>query len=328
MTELAVLTLVAFVLDLLIGDPVYGLHPIRLMGRWINAVETWLRRAALDGKGGGCMLVAAVMSTFVGGFLLVSFLAGKIHPWAASVFHLYVIYSCLALGDLFRHIGYILKSLKADDLQGARSALSKVVGRDVDQLDRWGIGRASVETLAENFVDGFLSPLYWLIMGGVIAWVAGLPVTVTAVCAVLVFKSASTLDSMVGYLNARYQQFGWAGARSDDIMNFLPARLSIPLLFLGASVSGLHPMDGIRTALRDRLKHDSPNAGHAESFAAGAMGVRLGGDTFYGGVRKPKAWLGNGPIIVQTTEIIAAVSLIRSSAIIVMTILLCFILLI
>ncbi len=323
MIDLAVLTLAAFVLDLLVGDPAYRLHPIRLIGRWINTLEAWLRRAGLDGKAGGCILAAAVTVTAVGAFFLLSSLAGLIHPWAALLFHLYVIYSCLALGDLFRHIRPILRSLEAEDIPGARSALSRVVGRDVKELDRWGIGRAAVETLAENFVDGFLSPLFWLLLGGTAAKVTGLPVPVTAVCAILVFKSVSTLDSMVGYHDARYHQFGWAGARSDDAMNFVPARLSIPLLFLGAAISGLHPADGIRVALRDRLKHHSPNAGHAESFTAGALGVRLGGDTSYGGVQKRKPWLGNGPIMVDIPHVMATATLLRRSALIGMLVMLC-----
>lgn len=323
MTELAVLTLAAFLLDLILGDPAYGLHPIRLIGRWINTLEAWLRRAGLDGKAGGCILAASVTGTVVGGVLFLSSLAGRVHPWAVLLLHLYVIYSCLALGDLFRHVKPILRSLEREDIPGARLALSRVVGRDVDDLDRWAIGRAAVETLAENFVDGFLSPLFWLLLGGTVAKALGLPVQLTAVCAILVFKCVSTLDSMVGYRDARYRRFGWAGARSDDVMNFVPARLSIPLLFLGASISGLRPMEGIRVALRDRLKHDSPNAAHAESFAAGALGVRLGGTTIYGGVRKDKPWLGDGPINVDVHHVVATTTLLRRSALAGMFFMLC-----
>ncbi len=323
MIELAVLTLAAFFLDLLLGDPAYRLHPIRLIGLWINILEGLLRRAGLDGKAGGCILTTAVTGTAVGGFLLFSSLAERIHPRVALLFHLYIIYSCIALGDLFRHMRPVLMSLESEDIPGARLALSKVVGRDVDDLDRWGIGRAAVETLAENFVDGFISPLFWLLLGGAAAWAAGLPIPVTAVCAVLFFKSVSTLDSMVGYKDARYHRFGWAGARSDDAMNFVPARLSIPLLFLGAAISGLHPINGVRVALRDRLEHDSPNAGHAESFAAGALGVSLGGTTCYGGVQKHKPWLGNGPIRVSASHVTATITLLRRSALIGMLFVLC-----
>ncbi len=323
MTELAVLTMAAFFMDLILGDPAYRLHPIRLIGRWINTLEGLLRRAGLDGKAGGCILAAAVTGTSVGGFLLVSSLIERTHHWAAFLFHLYMIYSCLALGDLFRHTRPILMSLESEDIKGARSALSKVVGRDVDELDRWGIGRAAVETLAENFVDGFLSPLFWLLLGGTVAWATGLPIPLTAVCAILIFKSVSTLDSMVGYRDPRYHRFGWAGARSDDAMNFLPARLSIPLLFLGAAISGLQAISGVRIALRDRLEHDSPNAGHAESFAAGALGVRLGGPTSYSGIEIYKPYLGNGQTTVDASHIVATITLLRRSALIGMFVVSC-----
>lgn len=317
MTELAVITLAAFLLDLLLGDPPYGLHPIRLIGRGISAMESLLRRFGMDGKTGGSILATAVMAATVGVYLLLSHLMEQAHPLAGLLFDLYVIYSCLALGDLFRHIRPILQSLEKEDIYNARGALSQVVGRDVEGLDKWGIGRAAVETLAENFVDGFLSPMFWLILGATVAWATGLPVPATAVCAILVFKAVSTLDSMVGYRDELYSMFGWAGARLDDAMNFIPARLSIPFLFLGAFSSSLHPLEGIRVSLRDRLKHDSPNAAHPESFAAGALGVRLGGPAGYKGVKKSKPWLGNGPLEVNVIHIAAAIAMLRRSSLIV-----------
>jgi adenosylcobinamide-phosphate synthase len=250
----------------------------------------------------------------VGSFLLLSFLARRFHPWAGLVFHLYVLYSCLALGDLIRHVRPVALRLEQGDLPGARLALSRVVGRDVAPLDRGGVGRAAVETLAENFVDGFLSPLFWILAGGVAAAWTGLPVLPTAGSAVLTFKAASTLDSMVGYRNDRYRRFGRAGARLDDALNFLPARLSIPILFVGAALSGLRSTEGLRVALRDRLEHDSPNAAHAESFAAGALGVRLGGPARYDGSYKDKAWLGSGTAEVNERHVLAALTLLRRSS--------------
>jgi len=323
MIELALLTLAAFALDLLLGDPAYPLHPIRLMGRWIDALERALRRVGLDGIAGGWMLVGMTVGTVLALFLLLSSAAERVHPWAGRAFHLYVLYSCLALEDLFRHVGPVVLRLKEGDLPGARLALSRVVGRDVAALDRWAVGRAAVETLAENFVDGFLSPLFWTLAGGILAQLVGLPTVPTALCAVLSFKAASTLDSMVGYRNSRYDRFGRAGARLDDLMNFPPARLSIPILFLGAALSGLRPVEGFRVALRDRLAHDSPNAAHAESFTAGALGVRLGGPTRYGGTTKDKAWLGSGTNEVGERQILSAVVLIRRSSWVTVIALLC-----
>jgi len=324
MSELALLTLAAFILDRLLGDPAYPLHPIRLTGRWIDVLEKGLRRVGLDGVAGGWLLVVTTVGAVLALFLLLSAAAERLHPWAARLFHLYVLYSCLALEDLSRHVRPVALRLKAGDLPGARLALSRVVGRDVAALDRWDLGRAAVETLAENFVDGFLSPLFWILLGGVLAGPIGLPTVPTAVCAVLSFKAASTLDSMVGYRNARYDRFGRAGARLDDLMNFFPARLSIPILFLGAALSGLRPADGLRAASRDRLEHDSPNAAHGESFAAGALGVRLGGPTRYGGILKDKAWLGSGTAEVDERHVLAAVALIRRSSWVAMLAPVCF----
>ena len=150
-----------------------------------------------------------------------------------------------------------------------------VVGRDVRFLDEKGVCRASVETLAENFVDGFLSPLFWCLMGAVLANLLGLSPIKTAMSFMLAFKVASTLDSMVGYKNPDYIDFGVAGARLDDIMNFIPARFSLIILFVGAGISGFHPVNGLKAAMGDRLKHESPNSAHAESFVAGALDIRL-----------------------------------------------------
>jgi len=323
MSELAALALVAFGLDLLLGDPVYSLHPIRLMGRWIAFLETLLRRLGLDGRFGGTLLASATACGAIGVFLLLSHLALRVHPWVGFIFHLYVIYSCLALGDLFRHVRPVIQSLNAGDLFEARRAVGRIVGRDVSVLDRWGVGRAAVETLAENFVDGFLSPLFWLALGGTVSWLVGGSPVVSGTCAMLLFKASSTLDSMVGYRNDRYARFGWAGARSDDVMNYIPARLSLPLLLLGAAVSGLRPAAGLHVAMRDRLRHDSPNAGHAESFIAGALGVRLGGPARYGASLENKPWLGNGPSEVEARHILATATLLRRSAWIGMFTLLC-----
>ena len=188
----------------------------------------------------------------------------------------------------------MIHALETGDLHEARKRIGLVVGREVQLLDDNGVSRAAVETLAENFVDGFLSPLFWYLAGGLLAGVIGLPLVITAVSLMLVFKAGSTLDSMVGYRSPEFVAFGWASAKLDDMMNLIPARVSLIIFFFGAWISGLHPLNGLRAARRDRLKHDSPNAGHAESFFAGTLGVRLCGPAVYDGRRKDKPWLGNG----------------------------------
>lgn len=294
MSEFVSIALLAFVLDLLMGDPPYKYHPIRIIGRSIVGLESALRRMGWNGKGGGVLLVL-VLGIAVTGFYIVLFEGlSRIHLWLPLLFNLYLCYSCLALGDLLNHVKPVIRYLEQGQLNQARKAVGMVVGRNVDALDGNGIGRAAVETLAENFVDGFVSPLLWYLLGGVLASILNVSILKVSISCMLLFKLASTLDSMVGYRNEKYTHFGWAGARLDDLMNFVPARISVFLLFLGAAVSGLRPLEGLKTALRDRLKHDSPNAGHSESFVAGALGVRLGGPIKYPKGTKNKPWLGDG----------------------------------
>jgi adenosylcobinamide-phosphate synthase len=239
-------------------------------------------------------MAATVQGIFLAGYLIAHTVCSRIHPGVGMAWAVFVGYSCLALKDLFIHTNRVTRALEADDLPGARESIAMVVGRDVRFLDEAGVVRAAVETLAENFVDGFLSPVFWYLIGGVLGSMMGIAPVATGISMMLVFKVASTLDSMVGYKEGPFLTFGWAGARLDDGMNFVPARLSLGILFVGAWICRLNPVEGIRTALKDRLKHESPNSAHAESFAAGALHVRLGGPTVYPGGLKEKPWLGQG----------------------------------
>ena len=294
MLEFALILFLAFILDLLLGDPRYRFHPIRLIGRCIALFTRILRRVGLDGRWGGIVLVIIVEFAFLIAFLVLSIVFRRINVFLGLGFDLFICYSCLALKDLFYHMDKVIHALERGNLSEARKEIAMVVGRDVRFLDEKGIGRAAIETMAENFVDGFLSPLFWYLSGGILGYIFGLFPVMTAVGFMITFKVASTLDSMVGYKDAEFLEFGWAGAKLDDIMNFIPARLSLIVLFAGAWICGLKASEGIRVALRDRLKHDSPNAAHAESFAAGALEVRLGGPTVYPAGQKDKPWLGEG----------------------------------
>ena len=294
MLELSIVLFLAFILDLIFGDPRYRFHPIRLIGRFILLFTKILRRSGIDGKRGGILLVVMVETLFLIAYLTASLIFHHINLIIGLGFDLFVCYSCLALKDLFIHTDRVIHALETGNLPEARKGISMVVGRDVRFLDEKGISRAAIETMAENFVDGFLSPLFWYLSGGILGYILGLSPVMTAISLMLVFKVASTLDSMVGYKDSEFLEFGWAGARLDDIMNFIPARLSLIVLFAGAWICRLKASEGISVALRDRLKHDSPNAAHAESFVAGALEVRLGGPTVYPDGQKDKPWLGEG----------------------------------
>ncbi len=294
MLELAIIILLAFLLDLILGDPRYRLHPIRLMGLCIGFFTPVLKRVGLGRRGGGILLVAMTGLIFSGAFLSIHLLFYALLPFAAIAFDLFVCYSCLALKDLVTHTELVTRALEQGNLPDARTSVAMVVGRDVQFLDERGISRAAIETLAENFVDGFLSPLFWYVVGGIFGHIAGFSAVPSGLLFMIVFKVASTLDSMVGYKDAAFLEFGWAGARLDDVMNFIPARLSLFILWAGAWFSNLKAKKGMQTALRDRLKHASPNSAHAESFVAGALHIRLGGPTAYPSGIKDKPWLGEG----------------------------------
>jgi len=309
MAETAITICLAYLLDLLFGDPRYIAHPVRLIGMLINRAEKTFWDIGCSGRGGGILLVLASAGLTLCIYFGMEKLFLYLHRVVSLLFNLFLAYSCLALGDLLRHIEPVAASLERDDPEEAKKSLAMTVGRDVRILNREGVCRAAIETLAENYVDGFLSPLFWYFAGGTLFFSLGYEPLQGAVGFMLLFKTASTLDSMVGYKNDRYLQFGWAGARLDDLMNFVPARLSLLFLWLGSLFTGLRAIDGIKTALRDRLKHESPNSAHSESFAAGALGIRLGGPTIYPNGRKEKPWLGDGNDEPQSHHVRKAMAL-------------------
>jgi len=294
MIELAAIIFFAFLLDVFLGDPPYRYHPIRIIGRCITLFEKTLRHMGLNGKGSGLLLVVTTELSALCPYLTASLLLHSLYRPLGMSFDLFICYSGLALKDLTVHAQPVIHALETGDLHEAQQRIGRIVGREVQYLDHNGVSRAAVETLAENFVDGFLSPVFWYLVGGILAYILSLPLVILAVTFMLFFKVGSTLDSMVGYRSPEFVAFGWASAKLDDMMNFIPARLSLIILFFGALISGLHPLEGLRIARRDRLKHDSPNAAHAESFFAGALGVRLCGPAVYHGSLKDKPWVGNG----------------------------------
>ncbi len=314
MLELSAVILIAYILDLLAGDPRYPCHPVRIIGLAISWCGKFLKAAGLDGRAGGILLVLMTEVSVLACYIAARLFLQGLFPLIGLAFDLFVCYSLLAFKDLIVHIRPVIRALEAGNLAAAKGAIAMTVGRDAQYLDKEGASRAAVETLAENFVDGFLSPLFWYVTGGALAFLVGWPPLMPAICTMLVFKVASTLDSMVGYKNKAFLAFGWAGARLDDLLNFIPARLSLVVLFVGAWVIRLHPKDGLKIALRDRLKHDSPNAAHAESFAAGALHIRLGGPTRYPDGIKIKPWLGDGYVDPVPEDIRKTVDLLNRSA--------------
>ena len=292
-------------LDLLLGDPHWMPHPVRWMGRTISSLETLLRRLFPKTPGGergaGIVLALALPTLFGGGSALILWGLGQVSPWLSWVVQLWFSYQLLAARSLQKESMAVYSPLKAHDLEGARRAVSRIVGRDTQALDETGVAKAAVETVAENTCDGVIAPLIFLFLGGLPAGMA--------------YKAVSTLDSMVGYKNDKYRFFGWASARLDDILNFIPARLSGLLLCLGAALlPGCSGRRAWTIFWRDRRKHASPNSAHTEAACAGALGVRLAGDASYFGKVVHKPTLGDPVRPVEPEDIPRACRLMYAGA--------------
>lgn len=273
------LLLGVLLLDLCFGDPRNWPHPIVWIGRLISRLETWLRGDLKNLRAAGIILVLLVLAVSGLSALAAIQLAGAVANWLAGLVVLWIGWNCLALRSLHRESAVVVKALERGDLNEARQALSMIVGRETAQLDEEGVLKACLETVAENASDGVIAPLFYLVIGGPILG--------------LLYKAVNTLDSMVGYKNERYRDFGWAAARLDDLLNYLPARLTGLLLMIVAFPMGLNGWAAWRTMLRDAQKHTSPNAGWPEAAAAGALGIQLGGPADYFGQRLEKATIGD-----------------------------------
>jgi adenosylcobinamide-phosphate synthase len=270
----------AVLLDFTIGDPVYAAHPVRLMGHTLTWLEKRLRGARADGYAGGIALFLLLAGVWIGGVCGLALAIDRVSHIAAIVWHVFFVYSFIALHDLFRHVWRVESAARHGDLEGARTAISRLVGRDTGRLDLAACRRAAIESLSENLSDGFVSPLFWYV-------VAGLP-------GIVLFKIASTMDSMVGYKTPRYLQFGWCGARLDDVMNFLPARMTWLLIAVVALfVPGCSAKKALVVGWRQHAILPGPNAGWGEAATAGAIARKLIGPLWANGALVTDVWLGD-----------------------------------
>lgn len=303
MITLLPLLLGAF-LDLLLGDPHWLPHPVRFMGAAIQKGEGLLRPLFPKTPGGERLAGAILTLTVTLGSAAVGWgllrLAGSIHPLVALTVETLLTYQLLAARSLWDESMAVHRRLVADDLPGARTALSRIVGRDTQALPTREVARAAVETVAENTSDGVVAPLLFLALGG-------LPFG-------LFYKAVNTLDSMVGYKNERYLHFGRFAARLDDLCNLLPARLSAALMVLAAFILGYDGKNALRITRRDRFCHQSPNSAHTEAACAGALGIRLGGGASYFGVFTEKPTIGDPTRPIEPGDIRRANHLMAGTA--------------
>jgi len=283
--------IVAYVLDLTLGDPTWAPHPIRWIGELIGAVEKRFYPQA-DHPGihfvAGAVFWLAVMVAVTGATWLLLVVAAAIHPIVSSVLGIWLAYTILATRDLHTESVKVVTALRRHDLPGARAALSRLVSRETGEMSEEDILRALLETVAENLSDGVVAPLFYLALGGPVLGMA--------------YKAVSTMDSMVGYRNQRYRTFGTFAARADDVANWVPARLTGWLLVAAAGCWRLDWRNARHIMARDGRKHKSPNAGIPEAAAAGALEVQLGGPSTYFGevVVKPTLGDSNRPLSHQS----------------------------
>lgn len=273
---------VAWLLDLIIGDPPRWPHPVRWMGHLITVTQRVVRRYCRSDRalriGGGLMWLAVVGLTWGVSWGVLT-LAESIHPWLGWVIEVWMIFTLLAGRCLATSARDVERPLREGDLAQSREKLSWIVGRDTSQLQPEQINRAVVETVAENTVDGIIAPLFFLLIGGV-------PLA-------MAYKAVNTLDSMVGYKHEKYRAIGMVSARLDDVANLIPARLSWLLLSMAAFLCRNDGPGAVRIGWRDRYNHSSPNCGWPEASVAGALGIRLGGPNNYFGQRVEKPWIGD-----------------------------------
>jgi adenosylcobinamide-phosphate synthase len=297
---------VGVVADLAVGDPVYAWHPVRLVGTMLTWMEGRLRAAGLDGYGGGVLLFVALATVSLGVVAAVLVVANTGSVFLVWLVHGFLLYSLLALGDLLHHVWRIDTAVRAGDLPRARRGVSELVGRDTDRMDGAACRRAAVESLSENLTDGFVSPVFWYV-------IAGLP-------GIVVFKVVSTMDSMVGYKTPRYLRFGWCGARLDDVLNYLPARITWLVI---AAIAALLPAFSGRKAwcvgLRQHGLLLGPNSGWSEAATAGALERQVVGPIWLEGVQVTDLWIGDAsdPPLQTGGDVKRAVALVVLSGLLV-----------
>lgn len=300
----------AVLLDLLFGDPRFLPHPIRLIGWFCSTSEAFWRRLPFSETLGGFFTVLSVLFLSLGSAVLFMVAADSLSIVAGQVATVFLLYTSFAARSLVDHSRAVYEALQdRENLGSARRAVARIVGRDTAALDRNGIIRATVETIAENMVDGVTAPVFYAIVFSGLSLFTGWDPLQLAALGAIGYKSVNTMDSMFGYKNERYLKFGCCAAKLDDIVNLLPARISGLSLVPAAFFLDLNWKNSLKIFRRDRLNHSSPNAAHPEAAVAGALGIQIGGISFYFGKKMIKAGIGDSIRRVEEKDILRTNSL-------------------
>ena len=298
--------LAGFIMDLLIGDPHWIYHPVRLIGKLITFLEDMLRETFPKTKDGerksGFVLVVLVCGISVFTVWGLMKLAYYLNFWCGFLLEVIMCYQLFAVRSLKDESMKVYKELAKQDLEASRKAVSMIVGRDTENLTIEGVTKATVETIAENTSDGTLAPMFYMFIGGpVLGWF---------------YKAVNTMDSMVGYKNEKYLNFGRYAAKFDDVMNFIPARLCGWLMILASMFLKMDWKNAKKIFVRDRFNHASPNSAQTEAVMAGALCIQLAGDAWYFGKRYEKPIIGDALRPVEIEDIPRANRLLYATAIV------------
>ena len=293
---------IAFLLDIMIGDPRWFPHPGRMIGVCIEYFEKILRKLVPSDRMAGIFLtIIIVFGTYLVTYQILIFFYEI--RWSLGILaSIIIIFFSLSTRDLLKETSNVLKALKSGDLKKARKNLSRIVGRDTHNLSEQQVAMGCIETSAENIVDGIIAPLVYAFIGG--------PALAMA------YKAINTLDSMVGYKNEKYLNFGWASANLDDMANFFPARIAAIVLPISSYICGADYSNSVKILKRDGQKHPSPNSGIPEAAIAGALRIRLGGPNIYNDVPSDKPYIGDPQKNVCFDDINSTSKIVMGSAII------------
>lgn len=301
---------IGFVIDLIVGDPHSIPHPISLIGKLISGLEKLLRKLfpkTVRGEniaGGVLWVLVVLISTTVPAIVLI--LCYAVTPWLGLALESVMCWQILATKSLRDESMKVYAALQTGNIEKSRSAVSMIVGRDTAELDDLAVARAAVETVAENTSDGIVAPLLFLAIGGA-------PLG-------FFYKAVNTMDSMLGYVEMPYKNIGLVPARMDDVLNFIPARLSAVLMLIAGWFLKLDVQNGWKIFSRDRLNHASPNSAQTESVCAGLLGVRLAGDAWYHGVLHKKKYIGDAKREIMYSDIPRTCCLLYATAVLTLVI--------
>ena len=294
---------IGYIIDLIVGDPYSFPHPVRYIGKLIKKIESLIRKRAKGDKdlkiGGFFLWFIVVGITYLVTYLIIKL--SSFIPGGFLVTNSILIYTTLATKCLKDEAVKIYNVLKTGDIEKARIQVSYIVGRDTTQLNEGEIIRATVETVAENTVDGIIAPMFY-------AFIGGAPLA-------MAYKAINTLDSTVGYKNEKYKDLGFASAKIDDIANFIPARISVLLMSIGSLLVGYNCKEALKIGIRDRKNHKSPNCAYAEGAVAGALGVQLGGTNIYFGKAVYKPTIGYKHREIEVEDIVRTNKIMYASSI-------------